>query len=528
MHRLRFFGMVVVASAMSACANGAGESRLPDAYFAWVDVGRDAWLEGADVAVEVIPDGGPDRACIAEVCDNGVDDDCDGVVDDHCTCEIGSTAACFRGNPAHRHQGLCTDGAMRCEGTEFGLYTACEGGVIEQMEVCDAANQDEDCDGMVNEGCGCTGMPDLPCGTDVGECAPGVQRCVDGMRTACEGAVGPSDETCDGQDDDCDTRVDEGGVCPSCTMPAVPAATLCGTSWDRRPIVEFPPLPSGIVYELFLDGAATPYGTVTTVGQNYFRPAAALTAGGPVPGTRASIVLRACRVEDRACCASSAPAFVNMIESCTTPIAPSADNLVFSEYVIDGDGTCPDATSCEAGETIEITNLSNCPVSLAGNHFSYCNGTCASGAYRWMNFTSVDVIPPRGVYVAIRNRAASMCSYPFFGPDDPGLFGLRVSTLAMEGPSLASGWFSNTGGAMSQLRIATGAWSTPTSGTTLERIAPYLTMAPMCGSIGFDAVNKCGEVMTGAEPTEVLTMNQLGRLWHPCDAVVAPMPMGCR
>ena len=526
--RPRFIWVVCAAAvATGACANGTGDSRLPDAFIGWVDAGRDAHAERPDVGLEELPDGGPDRACVAEVCDNGVDDDCDGIVDDHCVCEIGTTLACFGGNPAHRRQGLCTDGTMRCEGSEFGLYTACEGGVVEQAESCDSANQDEDCDGIANEGCGCTGMPDLPCGTEVGECAAGVQRCVDGARTTCEGAVGPSDETCDGEDDDCDSRIDEGGVCPSCTPPTLPTATLCGTSWDRRPVVEFPPLPSGIVYELFLDGAADPYGTVTTPGQNYFRPATALTSGGPVPGTPASIVLRACRSEDRSCCVSTAPVLVNMIAACTTPIAPTTSNLVFSEYVIDGDGACPDA-SCEAGEAIEITNLSNCPVTLEGSHFSYCNGTCASGAYRWMNFTAVDVIPPRGVYVAIRNRTASMCSYPFFGPDDPGLFGLRVSTLAMEGPSLSSGWFANAGGAMSQLRIATGAWVSPTSGSTLERIAPYLATASMCGSIGFDAVNKCGEVASGAEPSEVLAMNQLGRLWHPCDAVVAPVPASCR
>jgi len=377
---------------------------------------------------------------------------------------------------------------------------------------------------------GCTGMPDLPCGSDVGQCARGVQRCVDGMRTACEGAIGPSAETCNGEDDDCDTRIDEGDVCIGCVaLPSVPRPTICATSWDRRPVVEFPPLPSGIVYDLLLDGAATPYATITTPGQNYFRPDAELTAGGPLlPGTRSAIVVRACREEARTCCVSAAPAFVTMIESCTTPITPTSDNLVFSEYVIDGDGACPDATSCEAGEAIEITNLSNCPVALDGNHFSYCNGTCSSGAYRWMNFTEVDVIPPRGVYVAIRNRAASTCGYPFFGPDDPGVFGLRVSTLTMEGPSLLSGWFANAGGALSQLRIATGPWVSPTSGTTLERLAPYLTMAPMCGSIGFDALNKCGEVLMGEEPEAVLSPNQLGRLWHPCDAVVEPVPASCR
>ena len=74
-------------------------------------------------------------------------------------------------------------------------------------------------DAPVTRDAGCTGQPDLPCGSDVGACTPGVQRCVDGTRTTCEGAVGPSAETCDGEDDDCDMRIDEGGVCPSCPSP---------------------------------------------------------------------------------------------------------------------------------------------------------------------------------------------------------------------------------------------------------------------------------------------------------------------
>lgn len=67
-----------------------------------------------------------------------------------------------------------------------------------------------------------------------------------------------------------------------------------------------------------------------------------------------------------------------------------------------------------------------------------------------------------------------------------------------------------------------------TSGTTLALIAPYLTEADACESIGFDAINQCGDVVGGAAPTTVLAPNQLGRLWHPCDAVVSPVPAGCR
>jgi hypothetical protein len=220
---------------------------------------------------------------------------------------------------------------------------------------------------------------------------------------------------------------------------------------------------------------------------------------------------------------------VGLIEACTTPVAATADNIVFSEYLINGDGnpgTCPGDT-CEAGEAIEITNLSNCPVTLNGDHFGYQSPTLP-GTSRWMDFTSADVIPPRGVYVAIRNYAGSACEFPFYGPDDPGLFGLKISGLAMQGTGLTNGWFSNTGGGSSALRVATGAWVSITGGTTLEIISPYLAASVDCRSVGFDAIDNCGNISAISTPTTTLLPNQLGRLWHPCDAVVAPNPAGCR
>lgn len=214
---------------------------------------------------------------------------------------------------------------------------------------------------------------------------------------------------------------------------------------------------------------------------------------------------------------------MSLVEECTTPIAASASNTIFSEYIIDGDGS-------ELGEAIEITNLSHCPVTLSGTHFSYCNGTCASTAYRWMDFGAGDVVPPRGVYVAVRDRAGSTCAFPFLGADDPSLFGLRVSALVMQGPNIAGGgWFNNSGGASSQLRLGTGAWTgAPGGGATIDVITPYLTSAPACGSIGYDAINACGDISAAGNPSSVLNPNQLGRLWHPCDAVVGPVPSSCR
>ncbi len=119
-----------------------------------------------------------------------------------------------------------------------------------------------------------------------------------------------------------------------------------------------------------------------------------------------------------------------------------------------------------------------------------------------------------------------MCTYPFFGAEDPGLFGLNVSALVMQGDNLASGWFKNSAGGT--LRIASGAWVDTMSGTTLDIVKPYQTNAGECESIGFNAYGECGEVSAfSGSPTEVLTPNQLGRLWHPCDAVTSPVPSSC-
>jgi hypothetical protein len=315
-------------------------------------------------------------------------------------------------------------------------------------------------------------------------------------------------------------------VAPSCVAPADPAATSCDTSWDRRPIVQFNPLPSGVVYEVWRAGDAAPLGTVSVVGQNYFRPAAAIDAGAAPPGGAVTLYVRACRGGDRACCATSATSTVRLIQTCTAPVTPTPTNVVFSEYLIDGNGgACPGPT-CEAGESIEITNLSHCPVSLDGYHFAY--RSAGAGSVRWMNFTAADVIPPRGVYVAIRNQSASTCAFPFFGPDDPALFGLRISRLTMQGTSLDSGWFNNAGGGSSELRIASGAFVDFTAGTTIALISPYRGGVVQCSSTGFDAVGACGAVAGGAVPTTTLTPNQLGRLWHPCDAVRGPVPAACR
>lgn len=132
----------------------------------------DAQLHLDGTAVEA----GASRACspMPEVC-NGIDEDCDGTADN-------------------------------------GLRNACGAacGHVVPPEDC-GTPQDDDCDGVVNEGCtppspSCVPSPEVCDGKD--QDCDGVLD--DGVRNACQrcGEVPP--ETCDGMDNDCDGDIDEG------------------------------------------------------------------------------------------------------------------------------------------------------------------------------------------------------------------------------------------------------------------------------------------------------------------------------
>ncbi len=134
-----------------------------------------------------------------EICD-GRDNDCDGNIDEG---DPEGGAAC--GDDT----GECSPGMTRCVAGEL----VCEGGVGPTEEICDGL--DNDCDGVEDEGLGVG----APCGSDVGECVPGVNVCRDGM-LVCEGETGPAPETCDALDNDCDAVIDE----------SLPLGEACGTT----------------------------------------------------------------------------------------------------------------------------------------------------------------------------------------------------------------------------------------------------------------------------------------------------------
>ncbi|MCB9551713.1 MAG: putative metal-binding motif-containing protein [Myxococcales bacterium] len=132
----------------------------------------------------------------AEGCD-GVDEDCDGAVDEGVAVACGSDV------------GICAAGVRRCVDGALGV---CDAAVLPgaQAEACRAGAEDEDCDGSVDEGCGCINGETRACGLAVGRCRAGMQTCAGGMWGGCFGAVPPAAETCDGSDEDCDGATDEG------------------------------------------------------------------------------------------------------------------------------------------------------------------------------------------------------------------------------------------------------------------------------------------------------------------------------
>ena len=185
-----------------------------------------------------------------EICDDGLDNDCDGLVDEDCgmacstdadcapyemcdvqtrqcvaMCECASDADCPQ---AH----WCVDCQCVPEGCDTDadgdgyLSTACGGQDCHDGDASvhpgapeDCNAQDDDCDGLVDEGCSqvcasdadcqldeicMNGLCVLPC-RDNGECPAG-QACVDGV---CQAGCNPASEICDGQDNDCDGQVDE-------------------------------------------------------------------------------------------------------------------------------------------------------------------------------------------------------------------------------------------------------------------------------------------------------------------------------
>jgi len=145
-----------------------------------------------------------------EICD-GIDNNCDNIIDNVPEEE---TPFCHEVMSVYNNVGVCENKKATCNYQRYkGWY--CPLNEFFSTEIC-SDKLDNDCDGLIDEGCTCNSGEERICGSDLGECKQGIQKCVNSRWGDCEDSINPSDEICDNLDNDCDGLIDE-DITKECT-----------------------------------------------------------------------------------------------------------------------------------------------------------------------------------------------------------------------------------------------------------------------------------------------------------------------
>ena len=180
------------------------DSQTDEGLGKWHSCGEGACLGGliecdgsGGTVCSTGPGGSADQSS-PETCD-AVDEDCDGNTDEGF--DVGSACEGI---------GACGAGVNECDGADAARCSTDPGGSADESvaETCDST--DDDCDGNTDEGFSVGGACD-----GVGECGAGVYECNGAGAARCSTDPGGSAEEsiaedCDGGDEDCDGIVDEG------------------------------------------------------------------------------------------------------------------------------------------------------------------------------------------------------------------------------------------------------------------------------------------------------------------------------
>jgi hypothetical protein len=147
------------------------------------------------------------KPAAADSCEPNDDANCTGVANEGCPCVAGGSRSCADAGA----KGSCAAGMQVC-GPD-GTWAACS--ILPAEKDTCAADNDDNCNGQVNEGCKCL-VGERTCleGGLSGKCASGKQVCsLQGVWSACSIPPAAEDGCTAGNDDDCNGKPNEGCKC---------------------------------------------------------------------------------------------------------------------------------------------------------------------------------------------------------------------------------------------------------------------------------------------------------------------------